>query len=67
MASREERKGMREAAKRELVRDILGLKDAIEDREDIEWGDISEAYERVVRSRTKVGKAHVSYFGVGGR
>ena len=61
MATKEERKEVREAAKRELERDIRGLRHAIEDREDIEWEDIADAYEKVVRSQTRVGEAYVSY------
>ena len=36
------------------------MKSAIEVKEEIEWEDIVEAYNKMTRSRTKVGEAHVS-------
>ena len=61
-----ERRILREAAKRELEKDIRELGEAIKDKDDIEWEDIVEAHGMMLRSWTKVGEAHMSYLELAG-
>ena len=44
-----ERRILREAAKRELEKDVRELGEAIKDKDDIEWEDIVEAHGRMLR------------------